>query len=395
MSIALSNRTDGASYIDPTDPLQMDVDLNALKSNFHEAQKIVGNDIKIMASIKGNGYGVGAAPVAAVLRNAGVYAVATGGIRDALAIREAGNDVPIHMFAGILPEALEFLYANHLMPTIYNQQLADRASDVARAPWKVFIKVDSGLGRLGVPLNEAERFILDVARKPKLRIEGIFTHLPFAGDPALPWIRERLHEFDDLIAHIGQKGIDVPVRQSLASIGVIKGLKTSTNTVCVGHLLFGGLGRFEANDALAKKFQPVHKAVRTRIIDLRRYAAEKTIGSSGKLKAKAGSVYGTVPIGLHEGYRPSVAGQTLSMLVDGVRAPVVSVSQEYSVLDLSHHTRARIGDEVFALGGHGDQHITIEQLGAWQGRSPLQIVMSMDQTMHKHYTHAPANEGSV
>src|SRR5262245_8587557 len=101
MPSLLTNQAD-IGFVDATDPVRMDVDLEALRSNYKVVQSLVGDGIKIMASIKGNGYGVGAVPVAATLREAGVFAVATGGIRDALAIRNAGNDVPIHMFPGIL-----------------------------------------------------------------------------------------------------------------------------------------------------------------------------------------------------------------------------------------------------------------------------------------------------
>lgn len=384
--MSLSNRA-AASYIDPADPIRMDIDIAALKSNFHAVRNLVGNGMKVMASVKGNGYGAGAAPVAAALRDLGVYAVATGAIQDAMAIRNAGNNVPIHMFAGVLPAALGIYHANNLTPTIYNQELAEAANDVAASRrWKVFIKVDAGTGRLGVPLDQAERFILDVARKPNLEIEAVFTHLPFAGDAPLPWINEHLQKFDDLADRVRRQGVEIPIRQSLASIHVIKKLQTTTNAVCVGHLLFGGLGRFEPRDeALAARFKPVHKSVTTRLIDARRYTSGVMAGTSGKLDLKQGSMLGTIPIGLHEGYRPGAAGRTACMLIDGVRVPVVSVSQEYTVLNLTDHPHAAIGDEVVALGESGDDRITIEELAKWQGNSPLHIAMAMDRAFPKHY----------
>ena len=299
-----------------------------------------------------------------------------------------GNDVPIHMFPGVLPDALPILYANHLTPTIYNQQLADAAADVARSKWNVFIKIDAGFGRLGVPLEDAEAFVLSVAKKPNLAIEGIFTHLPFAGEAALGWVNDRLHRFDDLVARIRRRGLEIPIRQSLASSGVIKGLSTASNTVCVGHLLFGGLGRFGPDDTIASQFEPVHKTIRTRIIDARRYTSDVMVGSGGKLSLKSGAMLGTVPLGLHEGYRAGAAGCQPFMLIDGVMAPVVSVSQEYSVLDISSHSQVSVGDEVIALGSSGDIRITIEEMAAWQGRTPLQVVMSMDRAIPKHYLSA-------
>lgn len=384
MSIALRNRS-GHGFIDVTDPVRMDVDLEALRSNFRAVRALVGDGVGIMASIKGNGYGVGAVPVAAALRDMNVFAVATGGIRDAIAIRQAGNDVPIHMFPGILPGALGVLFANDLMPSIYTAELADAASDVATSPWKVFVKVDAGYGRLGVPIDEAEGFVLDVARKRNLQVEGLFTHLPFSGAEVPPWVSDKLQRFDELGERLRRKGLEIPIRQSLASIGVIKGLRTASNAVCVGHLLFGGLGRFAAGDPLASRFAPVHETIRTRLVDVRRYERDSTAGASGNVRIKAGCVLGTVPIGLHEGYRAGASGHSPHMLIDGVQAPVLWVSQEYAVLDLTERSSAVVGDEVIALGRSGDARITIEELSAWQGRSPLELAMSMDLAMPKHY----------
>lgn len=367
------------------DPLHMEIDLHALETNYRAVKECIGPGVQIIASVKGNGYGAGVAAIAATLEKVGAYGVATGGIRDALAIRQAGNRIPIHMFPGILPEAIGVLYENDLMPSIYTNELADAASEVARKPWKVFVKVDSGLGRVGIPVEEAETFVLDLARKPNILVEGIFTHLPFADAAGKSWAAEGLERFDDLVARIERKGLQIPIRQSVATTGVLMRLKSACNAVCVGHLLFGGLGRLRPEFTHIPEFRPVHKSIRTRLINVRHYKTDSVAGAGGKISMKAGTVTGTIPIGLHEGYRAGAPGQTPQMLVGAVRVPVLFVSQEYSVLDLTTVDQPQVGDEVFVLGGNGSNRITIEEIAKWQDTSPLHVVMAMDGTMPKYY----------
>ncbi len=142
-----------------THPAWMELDLGALAANYRELERRAGPDVKIIASLKANAYGHGAVETAKVLFGLGVFALSTGSFRDAVAIREAGVTTPILMFGGNLPEGVGQYLEHDLIPTVYNMETARAVSEAANTPAAVYIKVDAGMGRLGIELDAAEDFI--------------------------------------------------------------------------------------------------------------------------------------------------------------------------------------------------------------------------------------------
>ncbi|MFK0092353.1 alanine racemase [Pseudomonas sp. NPDC090592] len=373
-------------YLNTSDPLQMTVDVAALRWNFSQLESMVGEATKIIPSIKGDGYGVGASLAAQVFKECGAYAVATGSIHDAIAIRDAGNDIPIHLFPGILPGAMPLVRELGLMPTIYSKELALAASEASHGRLKVFVKVDAGFGRLGVPVEQARDLIDYVASLPGLQIEAVFTHVPFSDGPGLEWAKFGLAKFDRLLGELKDAGYQIPISQSLASSGVLKDVPTHTNAVCVGHLLYGGLGKSSVDAEKTARFRPAISEVSASIVHIRKHGSQASIGNGGRLQVEASTVVGIVPIGLHEGYRSAAAGQTAYVLHKGRRLPLMFVSQEYAAVDLSRGDSPAVGDTIVIYGRSGDEQITIEDLAGWQGQSPLHVVMNMCGRVRKNYS---------
>ncbi|WP_449432487.1 alanine racemase [Pseudomonas putida] len=323
---------------------------------------------------------------AQVFKECGAYAVGTGSIHDAIAVREAGNDIPIHLFPGILSGAMPLLRELGLMPTIYSKELALAASEASRGRWKVFVKVDAGFGRLGVPLEEARDLIDYVASLPGLQIEAVFTHVPFSDAVGLEWAKTGLAKFDRLLDELEHAGYQIPITQSLASSGVLKDVSTRTNAVCVGHLLYGGLGKSTVDAEKTARFRPAISDVSGRIVHIRKHSTPAGIGNGGRLQIEASAVVGIVPIGLHEGYRSAAANQTAYVLHKGRRLPLLFVSQEYAAVDLSNADNPEVGDTIVIYGRSGGEQITVEDLAAWQGQSPLHVVMNMCARVRKSYS---------
>jgi alanine racemase len=356
----------------------MEVDFGALAANYREVRRLVGPDKNIIASVKGNGYGLGIVEVVRVLERLGVYAVATGSFKDAHAIREAGIRVKIQMFPGNLPEGIKDLLRYDLIPSVYNMETVHAVSEAAQRPVSIFVKVDAGLGRLGIPIEEAEGFVREVAGLPNVVVEGIFTHLPFGTASGREWALPRLKRFDELVSRLKAAGIEIPVTQSIASAGIVCGTETRCNTVCTGHLLFGGLARVTPDLGDLSQFKPVLAAIKTHLIHVAHHRAQKAIGTGGHQVLKSGSTTGVVPIGLYDGYLKVVAGETAVMLLRGHRAPVLNVTQEYATLDLTAVEDPRLGEEVLVLGEDEGGRITIEEMARWFGGIPLNVLMSFN-----------------
>jgi alanine racemase len=376
-------------------PSWRELDLAALRSNLREVRRRVGPDIKIIASLKANAYGHGVVPIARALADLGVYALATGSFEDALALRRAGIDTKIQMFGGNLPAGAADLLRLDLMPTVYNLAAARAVSAAASAPARVYVKVDCGLGRLGVPVAEAGAFVKKVAALPRLVVEGVYTHLPFADRAGRDWARRRLEAFHGLIGALARAGLEIPVTQAIASAGVASDLAHNCNAVCTGHLLYGGLSVVAPDVADLSAFRPVLHAVKTRLIHVGDQPSGQRIFVGGQHVPERDTTVGVVPVGLFDGLRKPTAGKAAAMLIRGRRVPLLSVSLEYSSVDLTGVDRSEIGEEVVVLGRSGDDRITLEEMADWQGTSALAVLMSFDQRLpcRLHGTEPKAKSG--
>ncbi|MCY4451316.1 MAG: alanine racemase [Immundisolibacterales bacterium] len=365
-------------------PNRAEFDLGALRHNARELRRLAGPEAKIIAALKANAYGHGAAPVARTLADDGdTFALATGSFEDALAIRSAGVELPIMMFAGALPEAAPLVLAHDLMPTVYDLPGAEAASAAGAAAGRtapVYVKVDAGLGRLGVPLPDALEYIRALQRLPNLRVEGVYTHLSFYDEMEREWARSHLRGFDALLEALEAAGIEVPVTQALASSCMVAGLASRGNAVCPGHFLYG-VPSIAPSVADTSAFRPVLRSIKSRII----HAGPPKAGMRGLPERDTPSRIGVIPLGLADGYRPAAAGRSPCALVDGARVPIRGVSLEHITLDLSARPAAGVGDEVVLLGESGGESITLADLADWQGTRLHHVLMALDGRLPAHY----------
>ena len=343
----------------------------------------VGPDVRIIPSIKANAYGHGVVEVARVLSTQGCYALACGSLEDAVAVRQAGVAAKILLFVGYVPETVPSVLEHGFVPTVANLETAQAVAAAARGPVAIYVKVDSGLGRLGVPTWGAVEFVKRVVTLPRIIVEGIYTHLPF-GDPAgREWAEARLREFREVLRAIAQAGISVPVTQAISSAGILAMPEHGCNAVCPGHVLYG-LPPVSPAVADCTPFRPVLRAIRTRLIQVTRNPAARAVGLGGRYPVAGGTLTGVVPIGMRDGYRGARTGKA-TMLLRGHRAPVLGVSLEHTTLDLTGIPEPRVGEEVVVLGRDGADQITLTEMAEWQEAHPLEILTAFSSRMPYRY----------
>jgi alanine racemase len=358
-----------------------ELDLDALEHNYRVIRRRVGGAKHIIASVKANAYGHGVVPVVRALDRLGVYSVATASLDDARAIRAAGLGTPILMLACMAPETADHLLALDVVPTVHNHAMAEAISGAATERVEVYVKLDSGLGRLGVPVAEGVDFVQDIARLPNLVIEGLYTHLPFTDASGRDWAREGLARFDCLLADVARRGLHVPVTQAISSAGIAVGLADTCTAVCPGHLLYGGFLPLAPDLADLTEYRPVLRSIKCRLIDIGLRPAGGRMGVNGALVLPSSLVVGVVPFGIADGYRRPVGGRSAVMWLRGRRVPVLGISLEYTLLDLTGLDEAKIGEEVVVLGESGNGGITASELAGWQGGSVLETLTSLDKPM--------------
>lgn len=365
---------------DDVRPVSLEVDLDALRANYMALRRMVPSETKLIASVKANAYGHGVARVGRVLADLGAYALATGRFEDALALRAAGVQSKILLFACQLPEASGHLLASDVIPTVYNLETARAVSGSATAPTPVYVKVECGLGRFGVDVGDGADFVQAVASLPNIVVEGLYTHSPFDDAPGRTWAVERLAEFRVLRDTLAEAGLQIPITQALSSAGVVAGLDDlGCSAVCPGRLLYG-LTPVTPDVADCGEFQPVLRAIKTRLIHIAQHPMSRSAGMSGRDQFPAGATIGVVPLGLIDGYRPARAG-VAEMLVNGRRAPVLRTSLEATTLDLTDVPNAALGDPVLALGRDGPERITLDDVATWQGASALEVLTTFNDRL--------------
>jgi alanine racemase len=376
---------DEAGLTEDLRPAVMGVDLDAIAQNYQEAVRRAGPGRRVIASIKANAYGHGVLEVARKLQHQNVFACWTGHVPEAIAMRRAGITSRIIMFGGYLPASIPTLLRYNLIPTIYDGVGLDAAISAARAgPVPIYVKVDAGLGRLGVSLTSARAFIRRVASDSRLRLEGVYTHLSFKDAQGEAWALDCSKCFLALLSDLRDDGIDPPVTQLWGSSGLLANLPDATNAVCLGHVLYG-LSPVLPELAPLDGFRPACHEIGGRLIQVAQHMPGDPMTFLGVYRSAAAMRTGILALGLGEGMRRPIAGAGPKVLVGGQRVPLVGTSLEHSIVDLSAVAGARVGDYVVLLGRQGNQEITLQDWADWFGCSPLEVVMSFGGRIRAQY----------
>ena len=370
-----------------TEPNWALYDLEILAENLAALRRMVGPNRSIYAAIKGNAYGHGALPVARVLDRGGLAGFMTGSVEEARALRAAGQTRPIVMFAGALPEGIAEVLDAGLIPTVVDRAGAKAAAACGSAakPAPVFVKVDMGLGRLGIPGDEVEEFLEELSQMPGLRVPGLYTHLPFKDQPSHDWARDRFKAFDALLAHLDDRDLLPPVTQAGASSSIAAGLEDQGNAVCAGHLLFGLSPFSDQSVGDLSAFKPVLSELGSRLVQVTAHRQGRDLAIAGAFGIREGRRIGVAPIGAANGLQRPAPGSRPEALVRGRRVPIISVSLEHLTLDLDGVDGAEAGDPVLLHGRDGDEAIGLEELAAWSGLSCLDTVLAISGRLDARY----------
>jgi alanine racemase len=359
---------------------RLEIDLDAIRSNLRTIRRMAGGR-RVIGVIKADAYGHGASPIAPTLVNEGVDYLAAGSIDDAVNVRGAGVAAPILVLGSLAPDAAAEVVRHRLIASIDDTPAADALESAASAPQPVWIKVDCGFGRYGVALPEAEAFIHAIAERPRLKLEGIYTHLPFSDAAGRAWAVRQTAAFRDLLAALERAAIRFPVVQATASPGLLCGFGDDA-AVATGHLLYG-LNPLRPDGGAhvdVSAFRPALRRIVTRLV----HRTHRLHGdAAANYLRQSAAPLGIVPIGLTHGYRPAVGDAF--MIVRGAIAPVLRVTLEATILDLAEVPNSEVGEPVTVLGHDGDREISPPTLADWQSSGVLPMIMGLGRALPRVY----------
>ena len=356
----------------------IDLDHAALVHNIEVVRNSIGKGRKLIAVVKGNCYGHGACSIAPILEYNGVSMLATGAYGEAAKMRSVGVVTPILILGQVLRETIKEVVSSGFVPTVGSLEEGRVVSNVAKSSVSVFVKIDSGFGRFGIPLIDAVSTVSQLVTMPRLAVEGIYTHLPFSDRHGLLWAGKQLQHFEAIVAELSEIGIQIPITQALSSPGIMCGLQDELSAVAPGSMIYGinPLGADLAPQFGRWEIRPVLSAIRTRLTHVTR----RPLGSTARPSwPKSITTTGVVPIGLAHGYRTPRNGRTAVMLIRGRRAIVHRVCLENMILDLSGIDNPKVGEEVVVVGKQGESEVTMENLADWQGSTTQAVMMGLGQ----------------
>ena len=362
-----------------TPHLRAVVDLDALRYNLRLIRQSVADHQEIIACVKANAYGHGLRAVAECLQGDGVRWLAVGSPAEAIALRRWGITCRILLFPTVGNREDNVLAASGITIGIQSYEEAEAVARAVNSPVSLFLKVDTGLGRFGVSTADAASVTGRIVSKlPSVKLDGVFTHLPFSDVNELPWIKDRMREFGRSVREI-RKHVKLPlVVQAFSSSGIAFGLKApEANAVCPGQLLFGIEPANVKNPDQTRSLgsRAVLQEVSTVLGGLRRIPVGSKFGFGGALVALRETRLGVLPVGFSNSILVSREGQVANLL--GQIAPIVMVGLEHAVVDVTGIPGVLEGCSVTLLARDSTFEITLDRLAHLQQRRAVEILTSL------------------
>lgn len=368
-----------------------EVDLNALRHNVGTIREHVGPRVGIMAVVKANAYGHGVVELARELRYlVELFGVAS--VAEALQLRRVAPGTGIVVLGPALPEEREVMVRNGFVPVISSLEEAQAYAAITKVlglvePFDVHLKVDTGMGRIGVWHEEALGVALAIAALPGLRLSGVATHLPVPDEDA-DWTRQQIAAWNTLVASLRAEGLPVQAVHSLNSAGTILFHQqalgetgTEADIVRPGLILYGSSPVPEFQE----KLRPV-LAWKSRITLLRNVPAGRGVSYGRTFVTPAPMRIATVCAGYADGYPRHLSNVGAEVLIGGQRCALLGrVTMDQILVDVTAVPEAAIGDEAVLMGRQGNEEITAGELARKSGTIPWEIFTSISSRVVRYY----------
>ncbi len=361
----------------PDRPTWVEIDLSAIAANSRRIKQIIGPNVELLASLKADAYGHGALRVAQTVLHNGASRIGVATLSEAVPLRQAGITAPILIFGYLPPWQMREAVRLGVTATVYSlegvQALAQAAQSLG-VEATAHLKIDSGMGRLGLRAED-QQSILHVAaeaqRLPGITLEGIFTHFACADSADQTHCRLQLARFKQTLAALEEAGLRPPLVHAANSAATLALPKAHFGMVRVGIALYGLNPSDEVR--LPEGFQPA-LSFKTHIAQVKDVPAGECISYGCTFVTPTAMRIAVIPVGYADGFRrgPTNWGE---VLVRGRRAPLVGrVCMDQCMLDVSDIPGVAVGDEVVLIGQQGEETLTAEAVAARLGTISYEVV---------------------
>jgi alanine racemase len=367
-------------------PTRAEISLDAVEANVASIRNRVEGR-PILAVVKADAYGHGAVPLARALVGAGVERFAVALLEEAVELRRASISSPILVMGALEPAQMEAVVRWNVTPAIFREDQVEALDAAAargdrRQPFH--LKLDTGMGRLGIPCAMLDSLLDPIGRASRLVLEGMFSHLACADDPAHPLTRLQIERFEECLDRIRARGWDPPLRHLSNSAAVLERPPAWMSLVRPGLLLYG------CRPSPLNASIPLSPVLRlsSRIVYLKDLPPGESVGYGATFTAKRASRIATVAAGYDDGVIRSLSNRG-HFLVSGRPVPIAGrVSMDLTTLDVTDHPETRIGDEAVLIGSQGGSFQGADRVAEEAGTVSWEIFCGIGARVPRHYYRA-------
>ena len=359
------------------------IDLDTIARNFAQVKSRAGK--KVLAVVKADAYGHGAAPIARLLEpECDFFGVSS--IYEAMELRQAGIRVPILILGYTPVAAYPLAIREEIRLTVYDFDDAKALSAEAVSQGRtaaVHLAVDTGMGRIGFQATEQSADLCaQIARLPNLELEGLFSHFATADCEDLSRSYEQMALFDAFDAMLKERGVEIPIRHMNNSAGLMH-FPDKYEMVRSGIITYGMYPSDWTDPALL----PVSPALSwvSRVSHVKTLPAGSPISYGGTYVTEKETVVATIPTGYADGYRRSLSGK-FHVLIHGKRAPILGrICMDQMMVDVTDIPDVKVFDRVTLVGQDGDERITMEQIAEAAGSFHYEFVCGVSRRVPRLY----------
>lgn len=372
-------------------PTWAEIHLDNLAANFHAIQNKVGPVVRVAAIVKANAYGHGAVECSRRLDAAGADWFGVALPEEGVVLRDAGIAKPILCLSGFWGDQSALCLQHRLTPVVYTIEMIEALDTTARNAGvvaDVHLKVDTGMGRLGIRFDQFGEFVSRLSQFRNIRVDGLLTHFAAADDGSCePLTLDQIKRFEDSVRILSDSGYRPTYLHLANSAAIFSHRESWGNLVRPGGVLYGLWRDVLPPNTTNPGLQPV-MSLHSRVCLLKWVEAGETIGYGCTFEASRKSLIATLPIGYHDGYMRGLSNRG-NVIVRGKYAPVVGrISMDLTLIDVTNVEGIEVGDKVTLLGVDRDSpglSITAEDLAKIAGTLSYEVTCGISDRVPRMY----------
>ncbi|MFZ0309015.1 MAG: alanine racemase [Candidatus Sulfotelmatobacter sp.] len=376
-----------------TRPTWAEVSLDTLRQNFRAVVKHAGAGVTVCAVVKADAYGHGAVECSRALQAEGAKWMGVTSLDEAIPLREAGVESRILLMTGFWRGEEREIARLRLTPTVWEPwhiECLEHAAVSGAVRQAVHLKVDTGMGRLGVSLAELPIVLKALNAAPHLVLEGLSTHLASSEIMDAPSVAEQERRFEEAQRIVRAAGFDPKFVHMANTSALISRRETWNNMVRPGIALYGyylpfqRAGREVSGGTLRLPVKPV-LTWKTRILSMRDFAANQALGYGGTYVTKAPAHVAVLPVGYADGYNRQLSNRGRVIVRDHYAPIIGSISMDLTLVDVTGIPGIAVGDEVILLGTHEGLSVDALEHARLANSSPYEILCNISKRVPRKY----------